>query len=213
MVGNKYGRLLVVAEAGNRIAGGQTCRFVTCQCECGTEVTAKAHDIRRGNTNSCGCFREQRRIESHTTHGCRKGRTSTREYSSWQSIQRRCYNPKNPKYPRYGARGIKVCDRWLASFGNFLADMGHRPIGTSIDRIDNDGPYSPENCRWATPKEQANNTRRNRIIEWEGAKYTVIQLCEKLGMDQTVVRARLRLNWTELRAFTEPVRKMKLKSK
>ncbi len=126
----------------------------------------------------------------------------SKTYQCWQDMQQRCYNPNCKKYSIYGARGIKVCDRWLESFSNFLEDMGEKPDGFSIDRIDNNGDYSPENCKWATPKEQALNRRTNRFIEYNGERLTVTQWADKLGMVHNVLRKRLELGWTLEKALS-----------
>lgn len=109
------------------------------------------------------------------------GRSQTNLYAVWQAAKQRCSNPKDPAYRRYGGRGIYVCERWM-SFANFIADMGERPPGTTLDRIDNNGPYSPENCRWATRKEQSNNREANVRITKDGVTLTARQWSERLGI-------------------------------
>lgn len=104
---------------------------------------------------SCGCFNRERSREQLTTHG----KSKTKTYKTWDCMKQRCYNPNDNNYPNYGGRGIRICDRWLESFTNFYDDMGDRPKHKTIDRIDVDGNYEPGNCKWATPKEQCNNTR------------------------------------------------------
>lgn len=142
----------------------------------------------------------------HYRHGYKKaGRYST-EYAIWSNIRARCNNPKNVSYERYGARGIKVCASWAADFLNFLADMGRRPSPShSIDRIDNDGDYTPENCRWVTAKEQCRNRRSSRFIVYQGTRRTLAGWAEETGVSISTLHARLKANWPVERAMTEPV--------
>lgn len=117
----------------------------------------------------------------------------------------RCCNPKSQVYENYGGRGITVCERWLESFENFFADMGVCPTGLSIDRIDNDGPYSPENCRWATDKEQGRNKRTCRFLEMNGERLPLSEWAERLGIPENTIRNRLRRGWSDERTLTEPI--------
>jgi hypothetical protein len=144
-----------------------------------------------------------------TTHGM----TGTVENWTWKSIKGRCYNKKNPKYPRYGGRGIKVCNEWRDSFMAFRNDMGLRPDNcTSIERVDNDGDYEPSNCKWATRKEQANNTSENILIDYKGKTQTLHQWCDELEMNYSTTYARLfTRDWDVETAFTAPhVRPVKM---
>jgi len=127
-----------------------------CQCSCGNKKSIKLGNLRSGRSRSCGC---NTRI---ATSQRKKGFRGTRQYYVWVEMKQRCHNPNNSNYKHYGKRGIKVCDRWINSYQNFLEDMGERPKGLTLERVNNDGNYEPNNCKWATCKEQANN-RRNSL--------------------------------------------------
>lgn len=185
MTENRFGRWSVlrtfVGPVGRK---GVTCTYAEVSCDCGTKKITRMSGLRNGDSKSCGCLRTER-IKSlgfaSSTHGAAKGGTKTKTYIVWKGMRARCLQPEQPAYPRYGGRGIAICDRWN-SFENFLADMGERPLGMSLDRIDNNGPYSPENCRWATPKSQARNTRRNRVFLWGGGTKLLIEIAEETGL-------------------------------
>lgn len=143
----------------------------------------------------------------HYRHGYKTAGKYSSEYSIWMNMRARCNNPRNTSYDRYGARGIRVCDRWESDFLNFLEDMGRRPSPDhSIDRHDNDGDYTPDNCRWATRKEQCRNRRSSKFIEFRGHSKTVAEWAELIGVPPHIIHGRLSRGWTIHRALTFPNR-------
>ena len=187
LIGEKYERLTVIAE-GPRHQGRSTW---VCRCDCGEEVTVRVGAIRSGNSKSCGCLQKETASAYCRSSPIRKRRESDPAskihhplYATWQGMIRRCYLPSEPSYKRYGARGIAVCDRWRNDFWAFANDMGARPEGHSIDRIDNDGNYEPSNCRWATPVEQTRNRRCNVLDE---SDVSFIRTLLSFGMTPTSI--------------------------
>jgi len=177
LTGKRFGRLLVIRRAD---ATGRPTWL--CQCDCGRSHQVKSNVLISGDSTSCGCFKREQftATQRRTTHGCRY----TTEYKIWDGIKQRCLNSNDKAYPMYGGRGITICERWLQSFDNFLSDIGPRPDADhTIDRIDNDGPYSPDNCRWATWHEQNNNQRSNRLLEYNGRTLTMAQWARVLGIN------------------------------
>jgi hypothetical protein len=174
---NRYGRLTVIGNA----KGGWLCR-----CDCGAEKVVRTQALKSGSTQSCGCYQAavRTRARSH-------GMTHDPIYRLWVSMMDRCYRSNVPNFRFYGARGITVCERWH-TFQNFHADMGDRPEGTSLDRIDNSRGYEPENCRWSALTAQSRNTRRNRHLTLNGRTATVAEWSEITGLSPQTIASRLR---------------------
>ena len=197
LTGQRFGRLVVLERAENRAER----TYWRCQCDCGKIKDISTKTLRNGSTQSCGCLQKERASQANGRHRMRH----TRIYGIWLGIRRRCYDKENVGYELYGGRGITVCDEWRDSFEAFrdwAMANGYRDDLT-IDRINSDGPYSPENCRWATQKEQQNNRRNNRLIEFNGEVHTESEWAEITGIKVATIYARLRYGWSVERALTE----------
>ncbi len=174
--GQRFGLLTVTSHH----KGTRWC----CVCDCGETAVVASLDLRNGHTKSCGCLRAAETSKRMKKHGM----TNTPTHRSWLSMRRRCNEVTHDQYKYYGGAGVKVCERWQDSFDNFLADMGERPLGMTLDRIDPAGNYEPNNCRWATQKEQMNNTTRS--VKFEGK--TLTEWSEELGIKYDTLSYRLR---------------------
>jgi len=200
ITGQKFGRWTVLRR--ERTAHGPLGWL--CRCDCGSERVLPRSTFTKGKSQSCGC----RTKEVMAARQYRHGWTGDPTYTAWVVMRQRCHNPRSKSYANYGARGIYVCDRWRGSFEAFLADMGPRPSADhSIDRIDNSGPYSPENCRWATKETQANNCRSNHRVTYGGRTQTVTQWERELGFSPGTLFQRFYAGWSTEEAMTRPVGK------
>ena len=170
--GCRFGRLLVLNRNSVQVRKGQV--SWVCACDCGKVVDhPTSSSLNSGNTTSCGCFAREQLANRNYKHGGSKRSEISREYRSWLHMKSRCLNNKDKSFNNYGARGIKICDRWLNSFENFLHDMGECPDGFELDRVDFNGDYEPSNCRWTTESIQSWNQRRqsNNTSGKEGVKF------------------------------------------
>lgn len=184
IVGQRFGKWEVIEASEKKTSP------VLCVCDCGTKRKVRPCNLTRGLSSSCGCARKEANIErAHVVDGVRV--TRTRLYRVWGTMISRCHNPNTEQYAGYGGRGIQVCDRWRKSFLAFLEDMGNPPPGHTIDRINSQGNYEPDNCRWATPKEQARNTRRNRVGVVDGQRMCVAEAEEKYGVKYRTILGRI----------------------
>lgn len=205
MIGKKYGMLTVIKQVEDKIcpSGNHETRY-ECVCDCGNVTIVYGNYLRNGHTKSCGCITKDRLIAMHKTHG----KSKSRLYKVWKGIRSRCNNPNNKSYHNYGGRGIKLCDEWndFESFKEWAYANGYDENANknqcTIDRIDANGDYCPENCRWITTKEQNSNKRNNHYIELDGVVHTITQWCDIYGIHVGTVRQRLKCGWSEMDAIT-----------
>lgn len=188
LVGEKFGRLTVKSSAGSDICGHS---MWLCECECGNQVVIAGTNLKRGLTGSCGCRRIEIATERLTTHGM----YGTPLYICWSDMLQRCRDPNNKLYHRYGGRGIVVCDEWKSfeNFNRWAMDSGYM-AGLTIDRINNDKGYYPENCRWVDRITQGNNTSKNRRVSYHSMNKTVAEWARLLEMDYNILYRHLAKN-------------------
>lgn len=204
LTGQTFGELTVIKRTKDKILpSGQHKTQWLCKCKCGNLTTQMAGHLRSGAVVSCGCVRaNQLAIRNH-----KHGLCNTRQHSIWQTMKKRCYDTHNKNYNDYGGRGITVCDEWLHDFRAFYdwSMANGYADNLTIDRKDVNGNYEPSNCRWATMKEQANNTRRNHLITYNGKTQTIAQWADEYNLSYSVLNDRLnKLNWNIKKALTTP---------
>lgn len=196
LTGQKFNRLTVLYLNGIK---SDRAKWV-CRCDCGKishPITGK--NLKNGNTKSCGCLHLEKLKERLTTHG----KSKAPEYIVYNNMKKRCFNHKDKRYNRYGGRGIKICDRWLESFENFYSDMGSRPTPKhSIDRINNDGDYCPENCKWATIIEQNSHTNQTRLLTYNGETHHLAEWARITGLTYKTISMRIDRGWDIEKAIT-----------
>ena len=197
LTGQKFGRLLVLERTKNN--SRNHAQWI-CQCDCGNTVTVTCASLRSGNTKSCGCTRKEKLSAFRTKHK----KSETKIYKKWSSMIGRCYCKGATRYENYGGRGIKVCDEWLHNFQAFYewAMANGYSDDLTLDRKDVNGNYCPENCRWATQKEQANNRRNNHYLTYNGETHTITKWAEIKGLNPNTLKSRIYyLHWDIERAL------------
>jgi len=200
MTGKRFGRLVAVREVGRTANRTPLWEF---RCDCGNVIVRQGSCVRSGAVRSCRCLQRELTVARLTKHG----ESRSKEYCAWRNAIYRCYNPLDSNFKNYGARGIRVCKKWRESFTAFLADMGRAPSSAhTLDRINNDGPYAPGNCRWVPHRDQAANKRTNHRVTWQGLTLSLSGWMRRTGIDQMTIRARLDRGWTIKDALTRPIR-------
>ena len=209
LTGLKFGKLSVIERAGSTKHGAVKWR---CVCECGNETIVIGDELRKGNTRSCGCLAKEvtsTRMKGKAPKNKTHGKAGTPVYKEWSQMKRRCFNPEDKSYANYGGRGIMVCDKWRDSFEAFYEDVSKLPRfgekGYSLNRIDNDGNYEPNNVEWATNKEQSNNRRSNHLLTYNGKTQTIAQWAEEYSVPYKKLWKRINtFRWNIERALNTP---------
>lgn len=193
-IGGEYGRLTLIGMDSPAKSGHP--RYL-CSCSCGGRKSVSIYSIASGKTQSCGCLHKEQLANRNRSHNM----CGTGTYRTWNVMKSRCTNKNFPKYESYGARGIRICDKWM-TFEGFIEDMGERPAGMSIDRIDVDGDYCKENCRWATASQQQRNKTNTRYITAFGRTQCLADWADETGIDHRTIGTRLTRGWSPERSVT-----------
>jgi hypothetical protein len=202
MSNKKFGRLTVIERDIEN-----TSNFIKwiCICDCGNTKSIDGSNLRRGTVVSCGCFNSEKTSKKMTTHGySRAGGAKQATYKIWSAMLQRCNNPNCNKFKRYGGRGITVCREWY-TFENFITDLGERPNGLSLERVDNNGNYCKENCKWASPITQAHNRENNRLISFQGETKCLSEWARHVGITISSLTYRINNGWDTERALLTPL--------
>lgn len=206
ITGQKWGKMTAIKFVAWKVwRSGKRDPVWLWRCDCGNEKECLATNIKSGQVQSCGCYLAQRMREVHTTHGAARHGSVARMYRIFMGVKTRCDNPKSPNYKYYGARGIKC---FWSYYEEFLRDMGPTYInGLTIGRIDNDGHYCKENCRWETYLQQGRNKSTNRVIEYNGKSQTLSEWAQELNIPESTLTSRMdMLGWSVEKTLTKPVR-------
>lgn len=206
LTGQRFGRLVALYRIESKtLPCGQKQSIWMCKCDCGNIKSYTLPNLTSGVTRSCGCYNAEKIHGSYPIHG----QSRTLLYDTYYSMRKRCYLPSNASYKHYGGRGIKVCDEWLNDymcFYNWALNNGYKE-GLSLDRIDCNGDYEPQNCRWVTMKVQQNNKRNNVKYEYEGELKTLSELADEFGLKYTTLRRRVKdYGWDLETALKTPVK-------
>ena len=208
MTGRKYGRLRVLSAAPDRILpSGKTERMCLCKCDCGAIKTIRAASLKNGNTKSCGCYRSKcssERMRARAVHGL----GGTKIYRVWKCMIDRCQNPNNKSYKNYGLKGVKVCAEWqdVAVFAEWAHKNGYKD-GLTLERVNNNRGYCPDNCIWADRYVQNNHTSRNHLLTYVGKTQTMAQWSRELGISYSAIKTRInRRGWPVEVALATPVK-------
>ena len=203
LTGMVFNRLTVVSKCERR--DGETQKW-HCKCECGNFIDVPAYRLTNGNTKSCGCLKKERAAENGRLSSFKHGDTKTRLWHIWSGMRRRCDEKTNKDYARYGGRGIKVCDEWneYTSFKDWAINNGYSEE-LSIDRIDTNGDYCPDNCKWATVIEQNNNRRSNHVVAYEGKSHTIAEWSRITSIPPKTLRYRIVSGWDLNDVFNTPI--------
>lgn len=205
IIGHKFGRLLVLEYIGYRIGGAIQYKqhFIKCRCDCKKNTYHPLESVKRGDSKSCGCLK----IELDKENWVKHRKSNSRTYRAWMAMKMRCFNPKNLRYDRYGGRGITVCERWINEDGflNFLEDMGEVPEKLSLERVDVNGNYCPENCCYANIETQSNNKVNIKLFAFNGEMLSKSQIARRIGMKPYQLLWRLNNGWEWENAISEPI--------